>query len=214
MSSHYSCTIMDAACSRFSCAPFFMVQECESIVTEEPPHTMLIPIEYFLVGYGLYRPNQFSGSPRSPLSPLCLEHARLKARLEILERNQKVISFRHQLKPEYVGERIMGSVTDLRERRYRSQRKYYYFFRINDEVVIDATMKGNIARLINHSCMPNCFAKIMSLGEDEDQIILIAKKDVSAEDELIFDYRFEVDQNDELKVPCLCGAPNCRKFMN
>ncbi|XP_016576536.1 histone-lysine N-methyltransferase ATX3-like [Capsicum annuum] len=108
----------------------------------------------------------------------------------------------------------MGSVTDLIERRYRSQRKYYYFFRINDEVVIDATMKGNIARLINHSCMPNCFAKIMSLREDEDQIILIAKKDVSAEDELIFDYRFEVDQNDELKVPCLCGAPNCRKFMN
>ncbi|PHT78587.1 hypothetical protein T459_16639 [Capsicum annuum] len=125
-----------------------------------------------------------------------------------------VISFKHQLKPKYVGERIMGSVTDLIERRYRSQRKYYYFFRINDEVVIDATMKGNIARLINHSCMPNCFAKIMSLREDEDQIILIAKKDVSAEDELIFDYRFEVDQNDELKVPCLCGAPNCRKFMN
>ncbi|PHU23731.1 Histone-lysine N-methyltransferase ATX3 [Capsicum chinense] len=115
---------------------------------------------------------------------------------------------------EYVGERIRGSVADLREHRYSSQGKHCYFFRINDEVVIDATMKGNIARLINHSCMPNCFARIMSLGEDEDRIILIAKKDVSAEDELTFDYRFEADQNDELKVPCLCGAPNCRKFMN
>ncbi|KAF3672385.1 Calcium dependent protein kinase-like protein [Capsicum annuum] len=108
----------------------------------------------------------------------------------------------------------MGSVANLRECRYRSQGKHCYFFRINNEVVIYATMKENIARLINHSCMPNCFARIMSFGEDEDRIILIAKKDVSAEDELIFDYRFEVDQNDELKVPCLCEAPNCKKFMN
>ncbi|MCD7447927.1 hypothetical protein HAX54_036295 [Datura stramonium] len=115
---------------------------------------------------------------------------------------------------EYVGEKIRGSVADLRERRYRSQGKDCYFFRINEEVVIDATMKGTIARLINHSCMPNCFARIMSLGEDEDRIVLVAKKDVSAEDELTFDYRFEADQSDEPKVPCLCGAPNCRKYMN
>lgn len=48
------------------------VEECGSIVTEEQPHAMLIPMEYFLMGYGLYRPNQFSGSPRSPLSPSCI----------------------------------------------------------------------------------------------------------------------------------------------
>lgn len=48
------------------------VQECGSMVTEEQPHAMLIPMEYFLMGYGLYRPNQFSGSPRSPLSPSCI----------------------------------------------------------------------------------------------------------------------------------------------
>ncbi|KAG5618135.1 hypothetical protein H5410_017959 [Solanum commersonii] len=115
---------------------------------------------------------------------------------------------------EYVGEKIRGSVADLRERKYKSQGKNCYFFRINEEVVIDATMKGSIARLINHSCMPNCFSRIMSLGKNEDRIVLFAKKDVSAGNELTFDYRFEADQNDEVKVPCHCGAPNCNKFMN
>ncbi|KAG7021925.1 Pollen-specific protein SF21, partial [Cucurbita argyrosperma subsp. argyrosperma] len=48
------------------------VQACGSMVTEEQPHAMLIPMEYFFMGYGLYRPCQFSDSPRSPLSPSCI----------------------------------------------------------------------------------------------------------------------------------------------
>lgn len=48
------------------------VQSCGSMVTEEQPHAMLIPLEYFLMGYGFYRPIQLSGSPRSPLSPSCI----------------------------------------------------------------------------------------------------------------------------------------------
>ncbi|KAK9027061.1 hypothetical protein V6N11_066909 [Hibiscus sabdariffa] len=47
------------------------VQACGSVVTEEQPHAMLIPIEYFLMGYGFYRPT-LSISPRSPLSPSCI----------------------------------------------------------------------------------------------------------------------------------------------
>ncbi|XP_059633082.1 protein NDL1-like isoform X2 [Cornus florida] len=48
------------------------VQGCGSMVTEEQPHAMLIPMEYFLMGYGLQKPCKFSGSPRSPLSPSCV----------------------------------------------------------------------------------------------------------------------------------------------
>ncbi|KAG0493903.1 hypothetical protein HPP92_004897 [Vanilla planifolia] len=48
------------------------VQACGSLVTEEQPHAMLIPMEYFLMGYGLHRPSQLSSSPRSPLSPSCI----------------------------------------------------------------------------------------------------------------------------------------------
>ncbi|PWA47452.1 SF21C1 [Artemisia annua] len=45
------------------------VQGCGSLVTEEHPQEMLVSLEYFLTGYGLYRPSQSDGSPRSPLSP-------------------------------------------------------------------------------------------------------------------------------------------------
>ncbi|KAL7095931.1 hypothetical protein ACP275_10G053100 [Erythranthe tilingii] len=48
------------------------VQGCGSMVTEEQPQAMLTSMEYFLMGFGLHRPSQFSGSPRSPLSPTCI----------------------------------------------------------------------------------------------------------------------------------------------
>lgn len=52
----------------------FQVEGCGSLVTEERPQSMLIPIELFLTGYAFFqRPiRSLTSSPRSPLSPLCV----------------------------------------------------------------------------------------------------------------------------------------------
>lgn len=53
---------------------------------------------------------------------------------------------------EYAGELIRATLTDKREKRYESRGIGCYMFRIDDNCVVDATMRGNAARFINHSC--------------------------------------------------------------
>ena len=79
---------------------------------------------------------------------------------------------------EYVGEKVRQEVADLREQQYlKSGIGSSYLFRIDEATVIDATKKGGIARFINHSCTPNCTAKIIRV-EHTKRIVIYALRDI------------------------------------
>lgn len=56
---------------------------------------------------------------------------------------------------EYAGELIRSTLTDKRERYYDGRGIGCYMFKIDDNLVVDATMRGNAARFINHACEVN-----------------------------------------------------------
>ncbi|KAJ9604918.1 histone methyltransferase set1 [Cladophialophora chaetospira] len=92
---------------------------------------------------------------------------------------------------EYVGEKIRQEVADLREIKYtESGIGSSYLFRIDEGTVVDATKKGGIARFINHSCSPNCTAKIIRVGGTK-RIVIYALRDIEKDEELTYDYKFE-----------------------
>lgn len=94
---------------------------------------------------------------------------------------------------EYVGEKIRPSLADHREKVYANLNTHdgsSYFFRVDDQV-IDATLKGNKARFINHSCNPNCIAKVIRHDNGTgNAIVIYASKKIEEEEEITYDYRF------------------------
>ncbi|KAH7152513.1 histone H3 methyltransferase complex protein [Dactylonectria estremocensis] len=115
---------------------------------------------------------------------------------------------------EYVGEEVRQQIAEIREKRYlKSGIGSSYLFRIDDNTVVDATKKGGIARFINHSCMPNCTAKIIKV-EGSKRIVIYALRDIAMNEELTYDYKFEREIGSLDRIPCLCGTAACKGFLN
>ncbi|KAJ7541963.1 hypothetical protein O6H91_10G083200 [Diphasiastrum complanatum] len=112
---------------------------------------------------------------------------------------------------EYIGEIIRTKISDVRELQYEKMGVgSSYLFRIDDEHVIDATVRGGLARFINHSCEPNCYTKIITV-EGQKRVFVYAKKSITIGQELTYDYKFPLE---EKKIPCLCGSKRCRGSLN
>nr|XP_033773847.1 histone-lysine N-methyltransferase 2A isoform X1 [Geotrypetes seraphini] len=113
---------------------------------------------------------------------------------------------------EYSGNVIRSTLTDKREKYYDSKGIGCYMFRIDDSEVVDATMHGNAARFINHSCEPNCYSRVINI-DGQKHIVIFAMRKIYRGEELTYDYKFPIEDASN-KLPCNCGAKKCRRFLN
>lgn len=107
----------------------------------------------------------------------------------------------------YVGEKISKKegdkrAIDLADEREGTGDASVYMFILDDDYDIDGNVPHNTAKLINHGCDPNCEAQII-----DDEIWIVALKDIKKGEELTFDYGFDLDHYED--HPCLCGSPKC-----
>jgi SET domain-containing protein len=98
---------------------------------------------------------------------------------------------------EYVGERI-SKAESLR----RCEGNNECIFALNSEQDLDGDVVWNPARFINHSCKPNCEARMES-----ERIWVVARRDIQAGEEITFNYGYDLE--DYQDYPCRCGFLNC-----
>jgi SET domain-containing protein len=114
---------------------------------------------------------------------------------------------------EYRGERISMKEADRRPPSDPGNPYHTFLFELDDGRVIDASVRGNAARWINHSCAGNC----EPYEDEEGRVYIAAKRTIRKGEELAYDYRLNVPGRITRSVleayACRCGAPRCRGTM-
>jgi SET domain-containing protein len=110
-----------------------------------------------------------------------------------IERGTRVI--------EYVGEKIDGI-----EMVRRCAAGNHFIFGLGDGYYIDGALESNFARLINHSCEPNC-----EILWDDGRIWIVARRDVRTGEEITFNYSYDLENYRQ--YPCHCGSLNCAGYI-
>ncbi|XP_012274643.1 probable histone-lysine N-methyltransferase CG1716 [Orussus abietinus] len=112
---------------------------------------------------------------------------------------------------EYVGEVVDPKDFRRRAKEYsKDKNRHYYFMALKSDQIIDATMKGNVSRFINHSCDPNSETQKWTVN-GELRIGFFNKKFIAAGEEITFDYHFQRYGKEAQK--CFCEATNCRGWI-
>eukprot|EP01147_Barroeca_monosierra_P009258 gene9259-1537_t len=126
----------------------------------------------------------------------------------------------------YLGEIISAQESARRKAAHEQRGERTYIFELHENIsarecilktCVDATHYGNEARFINHSCDPNLRVQVVR-WHYIPHISLFAARDISAGEELTFDYGFTTStpENDSIllsQTPCECGSPRCRGFL-
>lgn len=101
---------------------------------------------------------------------------------------------------EFIGERISAREARLRVARGGRLR----ICEVDRRWSIDASESGSPTALINHSCMPNAYARIA-----HGRIFFHALRRIEAGEEITLDYRPSQHPNRQ----CWCGSIRCRGIM-
>ncbi len=113
---------------------------------------------------------------------------------------------------EYKGREITWDEAQARAEARGGPHNHTFFFSLSNGNVIDGGDHGNAARLINHSCEPNCEAI-----EDEGRIYIYAIHDIKAGEELSYSYPLVYEGRHTAAIKrafaCRCGAPTCTGTM-
>lgn len=118
---------------------------------------------------------------------------------EFIETGTKVV--------EYIGEKITKKESDKRgweqmEKSQKTGEAGVYLFTLNNRFDVDGNFEFNDARLINHSCDPNCEAYVT-----KGRIWIWSIRDIEKDEELSFNYGFDLENFED--HPCRCGSANC-----
>ncbi|XP_062913227.1 histone-lysine N-methyltransferase SETD2 isoform X2 [Mobula hypostoma] len=112
---------------------------------------------------------------------------------------------------EYCGEVLDHKEFKTRVKEYaRNKNIHYYFMALKNDEIIDATLKGNCSRFMNHSCEPNCETQKWTVN-GQLRVGFFTTKTVPAGTELTFDYQFQRYGKEAQK--CFCGSANCRGYL-
>jgi len=110
---------------------------------------------------------------------------------------------------EYKGQRVTHEEVDRRYADVSETDSHTFLFEVDDDWVIDASVRGNAARWINHGCSPNCEAV-----EEDGRIFIEATRDIRPGEELTYDYNITLEERHTPRMKriwtCLCGAKRCR----
>ena len=68
----------------------------------------------------------------------------------------------------------------------------------------------NFNHLLLLNLQPSCYAKVITV-DGAKKIVIYSKDIIKPGDEITYDYKFPIEED---KIPCYCGAANCRGTLN
>jgi SET domain-containing protein len=98
-----------------------------------------------------------------------------------------------------------GKVASKEEFDQCSLDEQVHSIQIEESFFLVPVSQGDAADFVNHSCNPNAGIS--------GQICLVAMRDITAGEEICFDYAMSESQTGEDEFDCSCGSIDCRKHI-